>query len=347
MFLIQSYFPQNMIIGITGYYASGKDEVADYLIKRSFIHHSLSDEIRIELKKRKKKITRENLINLGNELRKEHGPDILAKRVIKKLDNSRHQIITSIRNPHALESLRNLDNFILISVNSPINQRFERIKKRKREGDPKTIEELREKEKIEESNISTNQQLHIVTKKADIVINNNGTLEDLHKKIDKFLEDWWPKLIPKKPTWDEYFFEISKTVSTRSNCMKRKVGSIIVRNKRIISTGYNGSPKGTKNCDEGGCKRCNSFSLTGQGFAEECICSHAEENAIIQAAYHGISVKNATLYTTLTPCTFCAKLIINGGIKEVVCNQKNYVDKGASDLMKKAGVKIKYITTTK
>ncbi|MBT7929643.1 dCMP deaminase family protein, partial [Candidatus Peregrinibacteria bacterium] len=117
---------------------------------------------------------------------------------------------------------------------------------------------------------------------------------------------------------------------------------VIVKEKRIISTGYNGTPRGMKNCDEGGCKRCNSFSISGEALGE-CICSHAEENAIIQAAFHGTSVNKTTLYTTQSPCIFCTKLIINSGIEEVVCNQKYKMDNGSLELLKNAKVKVRFL----
>ncbi|MDD5023287.1 MAG: cytidine/deoxycytidylate deaminase family protein [Candidatus ainarchaeum sp.] len=141
-----------------------------------------------------------------------------------------------------------------------------------------------------------------------------------------------------RPTWDEYFMNIAKAVASRSNCVKRKVAAIIVRDKRIISTGYNGTPRGTKNCNEGGCPRCNSFSESGKNL-EECLCSHGEENSIVQAAYHGISVKDSTIYTTFSPCLLCTKMIINSGIKEVVYNSKYPLGESALKLLKEAGVK--------
>ena len=125
-----------------------------------------------------------------------------------------------------------------------------------------------------------------------------------------------------RPSWDEYFMNIAEVVASRSNCSRRKVAAVIVKDQRIISTGYNGTPKGIKNCFEGGCKRCSSIAPSGLDLGE-CICNHAEENAIIQAAYHGVSVKNANLYCTYSPCLLCAKMIINAGIKEVIY-QDNY-----------------------
>ncbi len=122
-----------------------------------------------------------------------------------------------------------------------------------------------------------------------------------------------------RPSFDEYFMNIARSVSMRSSCIRRQVGAIIVKDGRIISTGYNGTPRGTRNCDDGGCPRCSSAALSGTRLGE-CLCSHAEENAIVQAAYHGTSVKGGIIYTTNSPCLLCAKIILNSGIAEVVYN---------------------------
>lgn len=120
-----------------------------------------------------------------------------------------------------------------------------------------------------------------------------------------------------RPDWDSYFMKIAKDVSERGNCCRRQVGAIIVVDKRIVTTGYNGTPKGAKNCFDGGCKRCAGESTRGQNYGE-CICCHAEENAIVQAAYHGISIKDSKIYCLLSPCLWCAKMIVNAGIVEVI-----------------------------
>ena len=140
-----------------------------------------------------------------------------------------------------------------------------------------------------------------------------------------------------RPDWDTYFMEIAKVVASRSNCSRRHVAAVIVKDFRIISTGYNGTPRGLQNCCSGGCPRCNSNAPSGTHL-EECLCSHGEENAIVQAAYHGISIKDATLYTTFSPCLLCAKMIINGGIREVVYNEKYTIDGTASRILAEAGV---------
>lgn len=153
-----------------------------------------------------------------------------------------------------------------------------------------------------------------------------------------------PKKI-ERPDWDHYFMEIAHVAARRSNCCRRQVAAVIVRDQRIISTGYNGTPRGIKNCNEGGCPRCNSDTPSGQGLTE-CICSHGEENAIVQAAYHGIAVKGATLYTTFSPCLLCAKMIINSGIVEVVYHRRYSIDDVAAALLREAKVILRPLEET-
>lgn len=144
----------------------------------------------------------------------------------------------------------------------------------------------------------------------------------------------------KRPSWDQYFMDIAQMVAARSNCSRRQVAAVLVKDCRIISTGYNGTPRGVRNCSDGGCPRCNSDTPSGHGL-HECLCSHAEENSIVQAAYHGIAVKGATLYTTFSPCLQCAKMIINAGIVEVVYHQRYSIDDVSTRLLKEAGVIIR------
>ncbi len=120
-----------------------------------------------------------------------------------------------------------------------------------------------------------------------------------------------------RPSWDEYFMETAQVVAKRSNCVRRHVGAVIMKDNHILSAGYNGTPRGVKNCFEGGCPRCAGKTPSGKGL-DECLCTHAEQNAICQAALHGVSIDGATLYVTISPCLICAKLIINAGIREVV-----------------------------
>lgn len=141
-----------------------------------------------------------------------------------------------------------------------------------------------------------------------------------------------------RPDWDSYFMSIAKEVSRRANCTRRQIGAVLVRDRQIISTGYNGTPKGIKNCSEGYCERCSSNVPSGKDL-DKCSCCHAEENTIVQAALHGMQTKDAVLYTTFTACTQCAKMIINAGIKKVVAKE-DYPDDLGTQMLKEAGVEL-------
>jgi len=143
-----------------------------------------------------------------------------------------------------------------------------------------------------------------------------------------------------RPDWDDYFMAIARVLASRSNCCRRKVAALIIKDRRIISTGYNGTPRGIPNCFEGGCPRCASEEASGERLGE-CICAHAEENAIVQAAYHGIAVNGGTLYSTMSPCLMCVKMIINAGIREVVYAETYRFSEQARALLQCAGVLIR------
>ncbi|RLB11298.1 MAG: cytidine deaminase [Deltaproteobacteria bacterium] len=141
-----------------------------------------------------------------------------------------------------------------------------------------------------------------------------------------------------RPSWKEYFMGITRMVAKRSTCLRRQVGALIVKDKRILATGYNGAPSGLRHCEEVGCIRKESNIPSGERH-ELCRGLHAEQNAIIQAARHGISIKDGTLYCTNSPCVICAKMIINAGIKEIIYDE-GYDDPLAMELLEEAGVKV-------
>jgi len=143
----------------------------------------------------------------------------------------------------------------------------------------------------------------------------------------------------KRPSWDEYFMEAAKLASTRSTCMRRSVGAVIVQDRRIVATGYNGAPKGIAHCEErGGCLRQKLGVPSGERH-ELCMALHAEQNAIIQAATTGQNIDGATIYVTHQPCAICAKMIINAGIKRVVY-KNGYPDEFSMQLFDEAKVKV-------
>lgn len=142
-----------------------------------------------------------------------------------------------------------------------------------------------------------------------------------------------------RPSWDEYFMEIAKIVASRSTCLRRQVGAIAVRDRRILATGYNGAPTGLAHCGEVGCLRAQRDVPSGERH-ELCRGLHAEQNVIIQAALHGISVRGATIYCTNHPCVLCAKMLVNAGAVEIVY-AGDYPDELASGILTEAGINVR------
>ncbi|MEQ8173779.1 MAG: cytidine/deoxycytidylate deaminase family protein [Syntrophomonadaceae bacterium] len=141
-----------------------------------------------------------------------------------------------------------------------------------------------------------------------------------------------------RPGWDDYFLQLADLVATRSTCLRRHVGAVLVRNERIISTGYNGAPRGLKHCLDTGCLREERQIPSGQRY-ELCRGVHAEQNAIINAAFYGIATQDSVIYCTTQPCIICARMIINAGIVKVV-HRGDFEDALALELMEEAGITI-------
>ncbi|MEE8356783.1 MAG: cytidine/deoxycytidylate deaminase family protein [Anaerolineales bacterium] len=137
-----------------------------------------------------------------------------------------------------------------------------------------------------------------------------------------------------RPSWNEYFMNVAHEVAKRSTCERAMVGAVIVKDKRILTTGYNGSPRGLPHCTEVGCLMDNGH----------CVRTlHAEQNAIIVAALHGVITEGATIYITHQPCFLCAKMIINAGIVQIVYDQE-YPDDRSSEFLEQAGVELIVLT---
>ena len=141
-----------------------------------------------------------------------------------------------------------------------------------------------------------------------------------------------------RPSWDEYFMSITRLVAERSTCLRRKVGAILVKDRRILCTGYNGAPAGLRHCIEIGCLRERLGVKSGQRH-ELCRALHAEQNVIIRAAYHGISVKGAVLYCTNLPCSICTKMLINAGIRKIYY-ENGYPDDLSRQMLDEAGIEL-------
>lgn len=141
-----------------------------------------------------------------------------------------------------------------------------------------------------------------------------------------------------RPSWDEYFMDIAHLVAKRSTCLRRSVGAVLVKDKRVLATGYNGVPSGIRHCAEVGCMRATNNVPSGER-VELCRGLHAEQNAIIQAAFHGVSVNGAAIYTTHHPCIICTKMIINAGISQVFYRE-GYSDQLSVEMLEESGIKV-------
>jgi len=144
--------------------------------------------------------------------------------------------------------------------------------------------------------------------------------------------------ITERPSWEAYFMEIAMLVAKRSTCLRRSVGAVVVKDRRMLSTGYNGAPTNVRHCRETGCIREQLNVPSGERH-ELCRGIHAEQNAIIQAAFHGVSIRDASLYCTNLPCSICAKMIINAGIK-LIYYLSGYADTMSEEMLTEAGVGI-------
>jgi dCMP deaminase len=170
--------------------------------------------------------------------------------------------------------------------------------------------------------------------RGEVSIRKNFTLSQKTNRPKK------GKTKPKRtrPSWDEYFMSIAELAATRSTCLRRQVGAVIVKDKKILATGYNGAPSGLKHCLEIGCLREKLGIPSGERH-ELCRATHAEQNAIVQAALFGVSIKDGILYSTTQPCILCTKLIINAGIRKIVIKD-SYPDKMSKEMLKEAGIQI-------
>jgi dCMP deaminase len=147
-----------------------------------------------------------------------------------------------------------------------------------------------------------------------------------------------------RPSWEDYFMDIARLVASRSTCLRRQVGAVIVKDKNVLTTGYNGTPSGIRHCQETGCLREKMQVPSGQRH-ELCRGLHAEQNAIIQAAKHGVNISGGTLYCTNAPCVICAKMLINAGLSRIVYLD-GYPDDLARELLLESGIEVLEHETT-
>ena len=346
-----------MIIGITGTLATGKSTVAKILVEKGFKHYSVRDFLVQEITRRGVRVTRDNMVEVANELRAKYGPSYVVERLYEqgKLIGG-NIIIESIRNVGEVESLKSKENFFLLGVTASSELRYKRVIERRGIIDSISYEKFVEEEAREMNNLDPHKQnISKCFEMSDYVIDNEGSLEELKKKIENVLGDIQiakaveienSKSHIKKhirPSWDEYFMNIAKVTGTRGSCDRGRAGTVIVKDKHILVGGYVGSPKGLPHCDEVGHLMKTVIHEDGSESRHCLRTAHSEQNAICQAAKLGIAIDGATVYTKMTPCAACAKMIINVGIKRVVCAKKYHTSSETEKLFEKANIKLEIL----
>ena len=248
-------------------------------------------------------------------------------------------VTTDIHTESILDQLLRRPFFILISVDAPVSVRWRRFQARLHKTQSNT-----ESPSLEEFLLKSDEHLYspdkgllpLISRATVRLLNTSSDLAHLYAtlgKLDLTNED---RL---RPNWDQYFMQLASLAAQRSNCMKRRVGCVLVGAKRVISTGYNGTPRGLKNCGEGGCPRCNEGHGSGVGLGT-CLCIHAEENALLEAGRERIR-DGTILYCDTCPCLTCSIKIAQVGIAEVVYSQGYSMDTETAAVFKEAGVRLR------
>jgi deoxycytidylate deaminase len=331
-----------MIIGITGTNAAGKGTAVDFLKQKGFKHYSARDLITQEIQKRNLPVDRQHMQDVANELRTQYGPAYITEQLYQQaLTNGGNAAIESFRCPGEIDAMRRLPNFILLAIDANPNLRYQRAAGRRSATDSNlTFEKFLEDEKRENSNNDPfKQNLSKCAEMADIFLLNDGTTNELEEKLSTNITFNSEGFLTRRPTWDEAFMMETYLWASRSTCRRRKVGAVIsTPDHAMIAQGYNGSPRGTPNCiDIGFCERQKQNIPSGQ-MLEKCKAVHAEANAVINAGRQGKSVDGGVLYCTTFPCTICAGIITNSGIKEIIY-EADYANPDAKDSFIKAKIK--------
>jgi dCMP deaminase len=320
-------------------YISNKNKAAIKLCMQSSTstHNSELEENKEEAKieGREHKFLRE--FYLDPEGKKE--VTALVEKVIAlvKSDWKNNYVIFPIANMDDWENILYRHTFIVYEIEAPITSRYERFCSKY--DDELTFAEFA---KLNDQLIFDTDYMRAKEPdrrdKVKKVFTNTGSSEDLIGAILKYdFSDY--RIV--RPDWDQYFMRLAHVAASRSNCMKRSVGAIIVNpDKQIVATGYNGTTFGFDNCFSGGCKRCNNPKVTQGESLELCVCIHAEENAILIAGR--VQTKECSLYATAYPCGLCAKFIIQSGIKKIYYDS-DYKSEVSKDLFKKCGVEVQRV----
>ncbi|KAI1850774.1 hypothetical protein JX266_004056 [Neoarthrinium moseri] len=348
-----------MLIGICGAKCAGKSTVAQYLIE----HHGFK---KLHLELSEDKTSQNGVKGTAPSDSEETGPAVNGGHVASLPYHTRNSppshtftttaalldfvtkswrsrwVITSIPNEAVLDALARRPFFILISVDAPLTVRWRRHQARHAASSPPSPTTAMSLEDfVAESDAhlyaAAGGVLPLMSRATIRLLNTSGDLAHLYATLGKLDLTDGDRL---RPSWDAYFMSLSSLAARRSNCMKRAVGCVLVGpSRRVVSTGYNGTPRGVRNCGEGGCPRCNSGETSGVSLAT-CLCLHAEENALLEAGRERIR-EGSVLYCNTCPCLTCSIKIVQVGISEVVYNQGYSMDGEAAEVFRSAGVRLR------
>ena len=326
-----------MLVGISGNICAGKSTVCRYLVLHGFKYlYVIAAQIK-----------QEQLPDIDNQLEHFHHLQLLE---LGRRDTSAHQMgfktidelihyatvnwnsnfVTDVHDLATLELLAKRPFFLHVAIDAPARVRWTRH-----------FEKETNALSFEDFVILSDEYMYNPEAKGAVVINRaqvvviNGTesLELLYVSLDKLNLLDQTRL---RPSWDAYFMRLADLAALRSNCMKRRVGCVLVRDRRVIATGYNGTPRGLTNCNEGGCTRCNSGNGSGSSLTT-CLCLHAEENALLEAGRDRLGSKGI-LYCNTCPCLTCSIKIVQSGMQEVVYSQSYSMDDASADVLRSGGI---------
>ncbi|PNS16112.1 hypothetical protein CAC42_4513 [Sphaceloma murrayae] len=323
-----------MLIGICGGLCAGKNSVADYLIEKHGFT-PLSIERPASTPSVEKSASDTSLRSTSPKPLSFTTPEALLDHVTASWTTN--FVTTSLYSQHILDVLSRRPFFILISVSAPITIRYLRFRARceSLSHPPPSLEQFVLRD--DEHQYDATYGLAALPSQARIkLLNASPSLPKLHAALTSLNLTDEDRI---RPSWDHYFMTLASLAARRSNCMRRQVGCVVVRNKRVISTGYNGTPRNITNCNQGGCPRCNAGGAGGTGLST-CLCVHAEENALLEAGRERVG-EDATLYCNTCPCLTCSIKIVQVGIREVVFSRSYYMDNEIAQLFKEAGIKLR------
>jgi len=338
----------NNFIAIVGMCGSGKSVVADELVKKGYKFFRFGQITLDIIKQQNLEPNEENQKKIREAIRQQHGMGGFATLNLPKIEELLQKGNVVGDGLYSWDEYKILKqkfpDMKVIAVYAPPKVRYERLSKRQPDKNDQnlrnhhfSIEEARSRDLSEIENSDKGGPIAM----ADYLLNNTSSIEDIKKETNQVIDNIeGTEKEYKRPTWDEYFLGIMQQVAKRGTCDRGRTGCVIVKDKRILATGYVGSPKGLSHCDEVGHQIKKTVHENGE-VSQHCVrTAHSEMNAICNAARHGIAVDGATMYTKFEPCSVCAKSIINSGIKRVVCDKMYHAAKDTREMFIQAGVEL-------